>query len=267
MRSFDGTVWDPVIRRWVWPTPEVIERRVLYLAAKLPPTKAIEIPNANKPNEIPGDRARIPSYLLDAAEQLVQNRVTTSEQKEEDYRAYASAIGRTIRAGRTDIPIVKNWIAGQRSVNNYDELRRVKRGLESDRLDEMDKADFWITIRVVALIEAARSGAGRAGQVRGGYVGARRPRRDVSFGQIYHELWKLLNACDFPGPLLLKNNQNWLVESARERTALKETLRLRLRTKQNLHKRLLLLDVWVADPNPARRKVKRGRARLRRATP
>jgi hypothetical protein len=36
MRSFQGTAWDPVARRWVEPTPEVIERRALYQAGQLP---------------------------------------------------------------------------------------------------------------------------------------------------------------------------------------------------------------------------------------
>jgi hypothetical protein len=36
MRSFQGTVWDPVAQGWVEPTPEVIERRALYRAGELP---------------------------------------------------------------------------------------------------------------------------------------------------------------------------------------------------------------------------------------
>jgi hypothetical protein len=134
--------------------------------------------------------------LHDVVDQLFQG-VKDKDQKAEDLRDYTRIIGRAIRRGFFNLPEVKEYVAGQRSVNNSDELRKFKIGLERDLIGEIDAADVWINFVAVDLYKS-------------GY----------SFGEIHRALKQLVNAPDFPGSSFINNGECWLVrgDHARRRT-------------------------------------------------
>jgi hypothetical protein len=160
-------------------------------------------------------KEKIIQKLDEAADQLRQG-VKDQEQSAADSRAYRRAVGRAIRSGLLDLPEVKAWIAGQRSVNNYAKLRKFKIGLQRGRIGEMDAADLWLNMTAADLYEAG-----------------------LSFGQVHYELGRLLIAPDFPGSSFINNGKCWLVQGDPALAKLKAAIRRRIRTKQNLYTRLL----------------------------
>jgi hypothetical protein len=153
--------------------------------------------------------------LRDARDQLFQG-FKDKDQEKRDSDDYSRLVGRAIRRGYMHLPEVKEFIAGQRSVNNYDWLRKFKIGLERDLNGEIDAADFWINM-----------------------IAAELKNSGLSFGEIHRRLNRLVNAPDFPGPLFNNDGKCWLVEGDHARAELQKAIRRRIRTEQNLHKRIL----------------------------
>jgi hypothetical protein len=127
----------------------------------------------------------------------------------------------------------------------------------------MDTADFWIVFITTELLRAAAERA-ELGIAQGRACSPHQRVRGVLFGKIYQELWNALNSNDFPGPLFVHNNQCWLLETDEERRLLHEALRRRLNTRQNLHKRLQLLDLIEPAGNFKKRRYGLALARRRR---
>jgi hypothetical protein len=164
MASFQGTVWDPVLRRWVEPTPDVVERRANYRVRKRP----IEIcslidaapPITRSKNLRPRWTAgEVIQNLTDAQEQMArwhgkssEDNAVTREMFRADYGMYEKAVGRAIRAGMRNLPIVAAWISGRRSIGDKQALRRLRLGLEAGMEREIDAADCWIAIQASDLI-------------------------------------------------------------------------------------------------------------------
>lgn len=158
---------------------------------------------------------RILQELRDARDQLFQG-IKDKEQRDKDFSDYTRIVGRAIRRGLIDLPEVKEYVAGQRSVDNYAELRKFKIGLERDRIGEIDVADLWINMVAADLYKAG-----------------------LAFGEIHRTLNELVNATDFPGSSFINNGECWLVRGEHARAELQKAVRRRIRTEQNLHKRIL----------------------------
>ena len=144
MRSFDGTVWDPVLRRWVKPTSDSTEHRLSRPQSA--PTKAFDIRRPyDDPNKIPDDgdfviRPRMSKAIRDVrdtAEQVLGSSARSEEQQRADREEYRAAIERARHVGAENHPIVRRSIDGRRSVGELDVER-------SPGLETLDAADFWI---------------------------------------------------------------------------------------------------------------------------
>lgn len=258
MRSFEGTVWDPMLRRWVKPTPEVIERCASYPVEKRwVPRKAIEIRRPNPATGPPGNdyAARTPrgkeahQNLMDTADALCQPSARTDRQKLEDQREFTTAVRRAIAAGVEDHPIVETWLRGQRSIGDYDQLTRSNRTRTRGTLTKLAAADFWIVFTAGELVPTKME----------------RQKGWLSFRRILPLLLNRLESKDFPGPLFTREGRCWLVESDAELAKLREELRRRLNTKQNIHKRLQFLDL-IKPPEKIKQR-RRTFQRVRRGTP
>src|SRR5262249_41922840 len=139
------------------------------------------------------------------------------EWSQANYDNFVKEVGRVIRAGILDHPYVVEWINGQRSVGNYRELRKLKRGIERDMAKPLDRADLWINFMAVYLIEDG-----------------------CSFDELFPKLRRFMKAKDFPGPLFVFCDRCWLVEGENDRKTLIRTVASRLTSRSNLHKRLLI---------------------------
>jgi hypothetical protein len=145
--------------------------------------------------------------LQDAVEGLTQG-VKTDEQRTEDYRQYVLAIHRADSAGQTDHPIVQKWLSGQRSIG----------------LEKLELADFWIVVTAHDPIEREFKRL------------EENPKRRFRFNLVHQELWTALESEEFPNSLFVCRNQVELQD-------LRAGLRERMRTPQNLHKRLQALGL------------------------
>ena len=164
--------------------------------------------------------------LHDARDQLFQG-IKDKEQKDKDFSDYTRIVGRAIRRSLLDLPEVKAYVAGQRSVNNYAELRKFKLELEYDLIGEIDAADIWINIMAVDLYKSGRS-----------------------FGEIHRALKQLVDAPGFPGSAFINNGECWLVRGDHARAELQKAIRRRICTQQNLHNRILNHEAEpTMDPN------------------
>ena len=70
-----------------------------------------------------------------------------------DEDRYEKALTRAVRAGLWQHPIVREWLAARRSLGDWDELRRFRKGLERGVTKTMSKADFWLAFVAADLIK------------------------------------------------------------------------------------------------------------------
>ena len=75
---------------------------------------------------------------------LTEEEITNNSEYTEDRNRFEKAVGRAIRKGLTPHPIVREWLAIQRSFGDWDALRRFRRRLETGVDRPMSKEDSWI---------------------------------------------------------------------------------------------------------------------------
>lgn len=66
-------------------------------------------------------------------------------------------VGKAIRAGLTDDPFVKAWLAEKRSLGERDDLRRFRTGLEGGVKRPISKEDFFIAYYAYSPIQDGKS--------------------------------------------------------------------------------------------------------------
>ncbi len=103
--------------------------------------------------------------LEDAAQQMLEHWSGRSpedirknyEKYSEDRKDFDKAVGRAIRAGLLEHPIVRNWIAERRSLGDRDILRRYKdQRLERGVKGGISKEDLWLLYESHDLINGKR---------------------------------------------------------------------------------------------------------------
>ncbi len=104
--------------------------------------------------------------LADAAEQMRHSHGVPTDQKDREIYAadraqYEKAIGRAIRAGQFEHPLVREWISERRSLGERDALRKFRMGLEGGAKRTMSKQNFWVAFEAGNLAhpeDAAKKG-------------------------------------------------------------------------------------------------------------
>jgi hypothetical protein len=130
----------------------------------------------------------------------------------EDYETYVRAIRRAAKYPLSRSLIVRKWIAGQQSVRDYSVLRDLGIiGMETGYSGGIDPADMWIAMNIDQF---------------DGTLDDRRPR-----------LLDLLNSGEWPG---------WLKDPTGD-AFWKDKVRTRLKTKQQLWKRLDQLGIRTTE--------------------
>lgn len=79
-----------------------------------------------------------------------------SDQFAQDRADYVSAVGHAIRAGLFNHPNVRAWLSTQRSLGEWDVLRRFRLGLEYGTKRTMSAHDFWIKLEATPLFEEGK---------------------------------------------------------------------------------------------------------------
>lgn len=104
---------------------------------------------------------RLMERLSDAVEQMERWDGVPAEKVEADQELFIAdredlekAIGKCIRAGLIDHPIVREWLAGRRSLGEKAWLRRFRMALERGVRPPMAKADFWLICEATPRIAA-----------------------------------------------------------------------------------------------------------------
>ena len=170
--------------------------------------------------------------LHDARDQLFQG-MKDKEQKQKDSDDYIRIVGRAVRRRLLNLPEVAAYVTGQQSINNYVWLRKFKTiGVARDLIGEIDAADLWINMIAADLYKSG-----------------------LSFSEIHRTLNRLVKAADFPGSAFINNGECWLVQGDHALAELQKVIRRRIRTEQNLHKRILTHEPEL--PRPAKRSPNR----------
>lgn len=156
------------------------------------------------------------------------------------WRKYERAIVRAIRAGISDHPAVKAWVAARRSVGDYASLRKLKAGLETGmrvgpRLDgqkglaRLDEVDLWISANASRLVERLPDS-----------------KKGRWLQEIRQRLMELLET--EPWPREYSENSHWTGEAwDREEARLKAIAKRRLGSKQSLHRRLAAFGIAPSE--------------------
>ena len=145
-------------------------------------------------------------------EKIEENR----ERYEEDRADFEMEISRAIRAGLVDHPLVREWIATQRSFGDWDALRKFKRQrLERSVRRTISKEYFWIIYKAIDLREEGKG----LHEIRNNLIGRLR-RNDV---------------------------ESWFDFRREEQLAL--ATHLRGLTRQGFHQLLKRLAPWLITPD------------------
>ena len=98
--------------------------------------------------------------LADAAEQMRRWHGVSADQIEKrremydaDWAEYDKAIGRAIRAGQFEHPLVREWISERRSLGERTALRKYRLGLERGVKKGMSKEDFFVAFEAGGFIQ------------------------------------------------------------------------------------------------------------------
>lgn len=102
--------------------------------------------------------------LEEAAEQMRRWGNLPIEKLEAEHKLFAAdraeydrLIGRAIRAGLSKKhPYVREWLAGRRSLGEWDKLRKYRAGLERGVKRPMSKRDFWVVFHATPHIEKGK---------------------------------------------------------------------------------------------------------------
>lgn len=177
--------------------------------------------NASKIADPTRKQERALSDLKFAAKQMRRWRNASAEEVEDrrqefsqDLADYEKAVVRAIRAGLINHPDVRAWISAQRSLGEWDALRRFRLGLERGTRKMLSKQDFWIKFEAVPLTEQGKT-----------------PE------QIHRSLRHKLK---FPKPEDRKKREDWIGLNRKEIEDLADRLDC---TRQNFHRLLVRLRI------------------------